>query len=500
MRVTQEKLADSRLSLEIQVSAEQTREAYEKVLRDMTRGATIPGFRKGKVPRPILIQHFGLAQIKATSIDNLLNASVEEAIQQEHIESLGNIQILTEAADLIQRFKPGEAFTFSVSVDILPDLEIGEYTGWELQVPQSVYQPQKVDDFFYTYQRRLATLIPVSTPRPAQLQDVAEIDFVLYFPNEETGELDLIADSDVKNFSLDLIERDSDGNQWRDLVQGIVGMTIGETKEIPVCFKTGLESQWLNKNLIARVTLNELKEVELPPLDDEFAGKVSDLGSMDVLRESVEKRVQSEAESTTQSNRNTALFKKIEELITIDPPEVLIEEEIYLMINIMLNRLEESGISTKGLADQSIIEPLLESMRPEAISKVKISMGISEIAKRESIQVSQAAVEEEIDTYRQRNNGSKHKIDWGMLRKLIVKEMRQDAVLDWLANQSTIEYIPETDPEPSPPLGMTSSHPMATGDLTTIETTAETIPDPITQELRLPEPNGDMDRVEKTDV
>ncbi len=500
MRVTQEKLADSRLKLEIEVSAEQTKEAYEKVLRDMTRGASIPGFRKGKVPRPILIQHFGLAQIKATSIDDLLNASVEEAIQQEQIDSLGNIHILTEPADLIQRFKPGEVFTFSVSVDILPDLEIGEYTGWELQVPKSVYQPHKVDDFLYTYRRRLATLIPVSTPRPAQLQDVGEIDFVLYFPNEETGELDIIANSDVKNFSLDLIERDSDGKQWSGLVQGILGMTIGETKEVPVCFESGLEPQWLNKNLIAKVTLNELKEVELHPLDDEFARKVSDLDSMDVLRESVEKRIQSEAESTTQSNRNTALLKKIEELITIDPPEVLIKEQIYLMINFALNRLEESGISTKGLTEKSIMEPLFESYRPEAISKVKISMGISEIAKRESIQVSQAAVEEEIDMYRQRNNGSKHQVDWGMLQKLIVKEMRQDAVLDWLANQSTIEYIPETYPESSPPLGMPFSHPMATDDLTTIETTAETISDPITQELRLPEPDGEMDRVKKTDV
>lgn len=185
MRVTQEKLADSRLRLEIEVSAEQTKEAYEKVLRDMTRGASIPGFRKGKVPRPILIQHFGLAHIKATSIDDLLNASVEEAIQQEQIDSLGNIQILTEPADLIQGFKPGEVFTFSVSVDILPDLEIGEYTGWELQVPKSVYQPQKVDDFFYTYRRRLATLIPVSTPVPPNYRMWEKLTLFCIFPTKK---------------------------------------------------------------------------------------------------------------------------------------------------------------------------------------------------------------------------------------------------------------------------------------------------------------------------
>ncbi len=437
MKVTQEKLPNSRISLEIEVPAEKSKQAYEQVIRDLSRHAAVPGFRKGKVPRHILIQRFGAMQIKASALENLLDSAIKQAIEQEKIASLGNVQLLTEIEDLVERFQPGEPLTFSASVDVPPDAEIEDYKDWTLQVEQFTYDPQQVEDVLTDYRRRIATLVPADG-RPAQLEDVAVVDYTCLIRNEETGELEPLPGGETKDFQMDLME----GRFLDDLVMGIVGMTPGEQKDVPVTFSSEFGQDLLNgKECIFKVTLKELKERELPALDDDFAKEVSNFETLAELRESLEKRFQTEADTKTKDSRNQVLLKKIEEQVTVDLPDALVQQEVNFLINRSANRLAEQGYNVKQIFTKDTIEKLRDDFRGQAIARLKQTLGLAEVSKRESITVPPETIDQEIQKLLESVPNRKD-VDINRLRNVVTDELLQDAVLDWLGEHCTIEFVP----------------------------------------------------------
>ncbi len=444
MKVTQEKLPNSRISLEIEVPAEKSKQAYEQVIRDLSRHATVPGFRKGKVPRHILIQRFGVMQIKASALENLLDSSIKQAIEQEQIKSLGNVQLLTEIEDLVERFKPGEPLTFAASVDVPPDVELADYTGWTLQVEQFTYDPQQVEDVLSDYRRRIATLVPADN-RPAQLEDVAVVDYTCFFRNEETGELEPLPGGETKDFQMDLVE----GRFLDDLVTGIIGMTPGEEKDVPVQFGQEFgQTELSGKDCIFKVNLKELKERELPALDDEFAKEVSNFETLAELRESLEQRFQTEADNKTKDSRNQALLKKLEEQVVVELPDALVQQEVNVLINRSANRLAEQGYNVKQIFTKETIEKLRDDFRGQAIARLKQTMGLAEVAKRESITVPSETIDQEIQQLLETVPNRKD-VDINRLRSVVTDDLLQDAVLDWLGEHCTTEFVPPGSLNPS---------------------------------------------------
>jgi trigger factor len=255
MKVTQDKLPDSQMGLEIEITPEASRKTYDKVVNDLMRNTNIPGFRKGKVPRQILIQRFGKERIKAAALEELIQDNLKKAIEQEAIESLGNYNLISKFEDLLEKYQPGEALTFSASVDVPPTVTLGDYQNLTIKAEEFVYQPEKVDEFLKEKQEKLATLIPVED-RPAQTTDVAIIDYSGKF----VGETEVISGVEGTEFQVELIE----GQLVEGMVEGIVGMNLGDTKDITVTFPKDYARQDLaSREVVFTVTLQELKEKEL---------------------------------------------------------------------------------------------------------------------------------------------------------------------------------------------------------------------------------------------
>ena len=122
MKVTQEKLPASQIGLEIEIPADKSQQSYEQVIQNFTRAANIPGFRKGKVPRQILLQRLGTTRIKAAALEELIQSGITEAIKQAEIEAIGQPQLRSSFEDLIGAFEPGKPMTFSAAVDVLPEI------------------------------------------------------------------------------------------------------------------------------------------------------------------------------------------------------------------------------------------------------------------------------------------------------------------------------------------------------------------------------------------
>ncbi|WP_246275789.1 trigger factor, partial [Brasilonema bromeliae] len=311
MKVTQEKLPASQIGLEIEITPEKTKETYEKVVKNLASTANIPGFRKGKVPRQILLQRLGTTRIKAAALEEVIQDGIEQALSQEKIQVLGQPQLRSSFEELINNYEPGKPLVISASVDVEPEPNLGEYTGLQFKAEEVKYDPQQVDKALEDERQQMATLIPVEG-RSAQIGDVAVVDFkgvlAASVGEDKTDVPQPIPGGEATDFQLEMQE----DKFIPGFVTGIVGMNPGETKEISAQFPDPYVNEELaGKPAVFTVTLKELKEKELPELNDDFAQEVSEYNTLDELRNSLEERFQKEASQKTKSHQQEALLAEL---------------------------------------------------------------------------------------------------------------------------------------------------------------------------------------------
>jgi trigger factor len=441
MKVTQEKLPASQIGLEIEITPEITKQTYEQVIKNLASTANIPGFRKGKVPRPILLQRLGITRIKAAALEELIQDGIEQAVKQEAIQAIGQPQLRSSFEDLINNYEPGKPLTISAAVDVEPEINLVQYTDLRATAEEVKYDPTQVESVLDKEREELATLIPVEG-RPAQFGDLAVVDFKGMLSKtegeDETDETTPIPGGEATDFQLELQE----DKFIPGFVSGMIGMNPGETREISAQFP----DPYVNEELAGKastftVTIKELKEKELPELNDDFAQEVSDFETFAELRASLEERYQKEAEEKTKTNKQEALLVELLKHIEVDLPATLIEQEVDAMLTQTAIRLSQQGLDVKKLFTQDIIPQLRERSRTEAIERLKRSLSLREVSKRESIQVTpeeiQARVTELLEQYTDQD------IDAERLQSVVENELLTEKIIDWLLEHSSVELVPE---------------------------------------------------------
>ncbi|MEH2072372.1 MAG: trigger factor [Nostoc sp.] len=442
MKVTQEKLPASQIGLEIEITPEITKQTYEQVIKNLASTANIPGFRKGKVPRPILLQRLGTTRIKAAALEELIQDGIEQAVKQEAIPAIGQPQLRSSFEDLINNYEPGKPLTISATVDVEPEVNLVQYTDLQAKAEEVNYDPQQVENTLDKERQELATLIPVEG-RAAQFGDIAVVDFKGVFSKAEgegeTAEPEAIPGAEATDFQLELQE----DKFIPGFVSGIVGMNPGETKEIAAQFPDPYANEDLaGKAATFTVTVKELKEKELPELNDDFAQEVSDFETLEELRTSLVERYQKEASEKTKTNQQEALLTELLKHVEIDLPATLIEKEVDAMLTQTAIRLSQQGLDVRKLFTQDIIPQLRERSRSEAIERLKRSLSLQEVGKRESIEVTPdeiaARVTELLQQYRDEQD-----IDEERLRSMVENELVSEKIIDWLLEHSSVELVPE---------------------------------------------------------
>ncbi|MDJ1177433.1 trigger factor [Roseofilum sp. BLCC_M91] len=448
MKVTQEKLPASQIGLEIEVPAETSKAAYEQVIKDFSRSAKLPGFRKGKIPRHVLIQQLGSENLKAAALEKVIKQSVDEAIAQEKLETLGSPQLKSEFDSLVSQFKPGEGLTFKAAVDVPPEIKLAEYKGLSVKAEEIKPDPEAVSNVLKDEQQKRATLIPVED-RPCQLGDVAVVDFVgRRLPGEGT-EPEEIPGASATDFQL---EMESD-RFIPGFIDGIVGMEQGESKTIAVKFPDEYPQEDIaGQPAEFEITLKEIKEKELPELDDEFAEEISEFETLEALKTSLTERFAKEAENKTKTNKHQALVTALLEQVEVELPETLIEETVTQQLTQMAMQLANQGIDVNQLLTADRLPQLRQNSRPEAIKALKESLAIAEIAKEQSLQADeseiQARIEEVLKTVE-----DPQEINRDRLNEAVTEDLNREKVMEWLEANGTVELVPEgtlKEPEPSP--------------------------------------------------
>ncbi|MBD2038409.1 trigger factor [Leptolyngbya sp. FACHB-321] len=438
MKVTQEKLPASQIGLEIEITPEMSQKAYEQVIQKFTRTANIPGFRKGKVPRQVLVQRFGSMQLKATALEELIDETLKQAIEQEKIDALGNFQLRSSFEELVSQFAPGSALTFSASVDVQPEVTLQQYTDFQLQAEEIKPDAERVEKVLQQYQEQTATLIPVEG-RAAQFGDTTVIDYKgVLVSDDPDAEPEPFPGGEAEDFQVELAE----GKFIEGFIDGIVGMNPGETKDLPIPFPADYTQETLaGRDAIFTITLKEIKEKELPALDDDFAQEVSEFKTLAELRSSLEARYVEEADEKTKANKEQAILDELLKHIEVELPETLIEREMTYLLNQTAMQLQNQGIDVKRLFNQDTIPMLKERSRPEAIDRIKRTLALGEVAKRESIKVEPNEVKAKV-TELMAELGDRD-IDPDRLQAVVTEDLLKEKIVDWLLERSTVELVPE---------------------------------------------------------
>ncbi|NEZ54891.1 trigger factor [Adonisia turfae] len=437
MKVTQEKLPDSQVGLEIEVPADISKQTYEQTLRKYMKTANIPGFRKGKVPRQILVQQLGANRLKAAALEELVQTAIDKAISQEKIEALGNYQLRSGFESLIEQFEPGKVLTISASVDVPPQAELDKYQGLSVKAEEIAYSADRITETLESYQQNLASLVPVED-RTAQEGDVAVVDFVGKIV-EDGKEPEEFEGGSASEFQVEIKE----GRFIPGFVEGIVGMELGQTKDVEVSFPDEYpQADLAGKPAVFSITLNDLKERELPDLDDDLAQEVSEFETLAELKQSLEERFKKEAEDATKANTETALLDELVTHLQVEIPRTLLQREVDHIVTQTVMQLSNQGIDINKFLTKELVENMRENAKPEATERLRRTLALGEVAKQESISVDEDAV-----TTRMKEMMSEvddpTKIDQDRLKQVVNEELLKEKILTWLSENASVELVPE---------------------------------------------------------
>ncbi len=421
MPSTLKSLDPTQVELEISITPEEFSAAQDAAFRKLVRNAKVPGFRPGKVPRKIFENQYGSAVILDRALEDLVPQKYAAAVEEHGIEPLAR-----PTMELVPE-EEGQPLRVKAVVAVRPPIEPQNYSGIEITDVKETADDTDVDRALEQMRRDAATLVPVD--RPVRLGDVATLDY--------EGKIDGVA------FAGGTAQGQETEIQEERFIpgfaSGIVGMTSGETKDVTAHFPDDYSNTELaGKDAVFTITVHEVKEPELPALDDEFAKRVSRSETLDDLHADVKRRLDEQVRQNARRRMSQELLEKVVAANDFPLPEVLVEREIDALLADSQQYIARAGISWDDYLAQAgkSEQELRDSFREEAQRRVKTTLLIEAVAKKEGVEATQADVEAELDALA---------AQYGQPRERIVQALQSNvgALIDGIVRTKTIDKLIE---------------------------------------------------------
>lgn len=379
-----EKLEGNQGVLTVEVDVEKVDASLDAAFKKVVKQVNVPGFRKGKMPRPLFEKRFGVESLYQDAIDMMLPEAYTAAIDETGIEPVDQPEIDVE------QIEKGKSFIFTAKVTVKPEVKLGEYKGLEVEKFDTTVTDEDVDSEIKSLQERNAELV-VKEEGKAELGDTVVMDFEGFVDGEafEGGKAD--------NYSLEL----GSGQFIPGFEDQLVGVGTGESKDVEVTFPEEYHAAELaGKAAVFKVTVHEIKGKELPELDDEFAKDVDDeVETLDALKEKIKSRLEHDKKHEEEHHIQDSVVEQATANSEIDVPQVMIDNEVNRMLQEFEQRLQMQGINLElyfQFSGQSE-EDLRGQMTEEAGQRVRGSLTLEAIAKAENIEASDEEVNEELE-------------------------------------------------------------------------------------------------------
>ncbi|PTK36280.1 trigger factor [Staphylococcus hominis] len=424
MTATWEKKEGNEGLLKVTVPAEKVNKALDQAFKKVVKQINMPGFRKGKVPRPIFEQRFGVEALYQDAVDILLPEAYGEAIEETKINPVAQPEIN------VTQIEKGKDFEFEATVTVEPEVKLGDYKGLEIEKQDSELTDQDLQDEIDHSLGHLADMV-VKEDGAVEEGDTVNIDFDGYVDGEqfEGGQAD--------GYDLEI----GSGSFIPGFEDQLVGVKTGEEKDVVVTFPEEYHAEELaGKEATFKTKVNEIKYKEVPELTDEIANELdSDANSVDEYKENLRKRLSEQKAQDAENVEKEEAINKATENTTIDIPQAMIDTELDRMVQEFGQRIQQQGLDLQTYFQISGQDEsqLREQMKDDAEQRVKTNLTLSAIADEENIEVTDEDIDKELEKMSSQFNISVEDIKQTLGNTDIIKnDVRIQKVIDLLRDNA----------------------------------------------------------------
>ena len=382
MSVQVENLEKNMAKLTIEVSAEDLEKALESAYQKQKKQISVPGFRKGKVPRAMIEKMYGVDVFYEDAANALMQQNYAAAVDESGIDIVSRPTV-----DVVQ-IEKGKPFIFTAEVAVKPEVTLGKYMGVTVTKIDTSVSDEEVDEALEKERNNNARTINV-TDRPVAQGDTAVIDF--------EGFVDGVAFEGGKgeNHSLTI----GSGSFIPGFEEGLIGAELNKETEVNVTFPEDYHAAELaGKPAVFKCTVKEIKEKQLPDLDDEFASEVSDFDTMAEYREDVQKKLTSKKEEEAKIAKEEAVLDAVIADAKMEIPDAMLETQQRQLLENFAQRIQAQGLSLEqymqftGLTAQT----MMEQLKPEALKRIQSRLVLEAVAAAEKMEATEEDFEAEI--------------------------------------------------------------------------------------------------------
>ncbi|MEI3338727.1 MAG: trigger factor [Eubacterium sp.] len=421
MSVQVEKLEKNTVKLTIEVSAEELEKALQDAYNKQKKDISMPGFRKGKVPRVMIEKMYGPGVFYEDAANSLMPQAYADAVKE-----CGEDIVSRPTIDVVQ-IEKGKPFIFTAEVAVKPEVKLGKYVGVTVTKIDTTATDEEVEIAINQERENNARVINVED-RSIESGDTAVIDY--------EGFVDGVAFEGGKgeNHPLEI----GSGSFIPGFEDQLIGKNIGDDVEVNVTFPEEYHSEDLaGKAAVFKVKVHEIKTKEIPELDDEFAQDVSEFDTVAEYRDSVKAKLEERKATEAKRAQEDEALKKIVEKSEMDIPDAMLETQCEDMINQFAQQMAQQGLSMDQYMQFSgmTIEQLKEQVRPEALERIQSELVLEAIAKEEKIEITDEDIDAEIEKMAEMYNMEADKL------KSYMGEAEKENMKADMAVQKALEFI-----------------------------------------------------------
>ena len=366
----------------VEIDHELMESGVNKAYMKARKNIMVPGFRKGKAPRKMIEALYGAHVFYEDGLEEIFGEVYDFAIAKQDFKAIGRPS-LTD-----MQIADDNTVTLTLTTDVYPEVTLGQYKGVEVEKGEATVTDAQIQAELDNMAQNVASTENVD--RAAEMGDTANIDFE-GFDNGVPFE-----GGKGENFDLKL----GSGSFVPGFEEQIVGMNVGEEKDIDITFPEDYHKELAGKAVVFHVKLNKLTVTIVPQQDDEFAKDVSEFDTLDALKADIRAKALEKAQKQIDSAFENAAVEKAAENTTVDMPNALIEKELDVQMERFGYQLQMSGYSMEQYAKMmgGDLKTMREAFRPAAEKQAKISVTLEKIAEVENLTVSDEEIEEEFQS------------------------------------------------------------------------------------------------------
>ena len=382
MSLQVEKLEKNMAKLTIEVSAEELEKAIQGAYLKQRKHISVPGFRKGKVPRQMIEKMYGVEIF----YEDAANALIPEAYAKAYDES--ELAIVSQPSIDVVQLEKGKPFIFTAEVALKPEVTLGEYKGLKVDKVSTRVTAKEVDAKLEEEQKKNARTITVED-RAVQDGDEIVLDF--------EGFVNGVAFEGGKgeNYPLTI----GSGSFIPGFEEQLIGAEAEKEVEVNVTFPEEYHSEDLaGKEATFKCTVHEIKVKELPELDDDFAAEVSEFDTLEEYKADIKAKIKEQKQAEGNRQKEDQAVEKAVANATMEIPEAMIDTQVGQMVQEFAQRLQSQGLSMEQYFQFTGLtaDKMKEEMRPQAVKRIETRLVLEAIAKAENIEISEEKLDAEL--------------------------------------------------------------------------------------------------------